>query len=625
MSSSTPTIDEVFAAQDFNPVPRKLLRNFDNGGLDFVELAQELKDNSDDAKPATGTHIYLIPQGPSSRTSPDALSEFAILDDGPSLSIQSFFEAIRYASDTEHTEEDTGKFGTGMNNSLFGMGSIIHTVGYHEGLLWMVTHNINLMIKDNTLRPTSYSVDRATILNSARTVGMPAFLLKKLLAAGSGLLHFVQQIKSRYVGPVKAMAEEMCRRFSFAYYEAGAPRNPVSIHYNYPDESNHDQDVLHVQPVDPFYHGRDDAISYRAKTTLHIYKDGSIYEVLTENRTRGAKRGRGGASTDLDILVATSAKPLYFKLGRLVAGAQASTDAVHKPVLVLPDAPYHEIQCEFIELKEAILEEETNTWAREIDNAAKRGLWFYRNNRLVGSGLTLGEKTDDWHNRIRMRIQFSPALDEEMAMRTQKQMPNHLANDSIADAIRVLYRQQSSGLIHRRKKELERKKKAAAAEAAADDSASVASSRSSSSASSAVSSSGTEEAPITPKKSQKSAKPAATSNTIQQSTVLSALGAAATSQKPAAAEAAAATEAAVVTTEPAAATESTAATTTSPTTEKEELQIADGMLQLKRGATILATIPGFGAASHLRDWLIAAAATESISLGELTRHLAAAF
>jgi len=436
--SSKRDVDEVaeefvdFDNIDFGPDAYGILMNMDFGGMNLPEIVEELKDNCDDAG-ATRTDIFLIP-------SPDTkcLTQINVLDDGCGMTPRQLFNACRIAGQSNHKAGDIGKFGMGMKNATMAAGRFItiFTKTESTGSVAIIL-DTDKMKMDRTFRPTHFT-DKAVELSWS----LPTEIWRRFSSMASGTLINIRNLKDTYMRNVAETAKELQRALNLAYISS--TKNTAYIHTGtLPGKTS-----LTINPVDTFYRNRPDALKYCGETTLRVYKATGeigirVLEVLEGQRVIGINKtnntiewGRGN----------TEIGPQCYRLWIDRIRTNSGKDKIeyrHDLLDEIPDDDYITVKVRFISLTiQAFKEEGLKGYFTELDQH-RRGIYMYRDNRLVAPCLTLGEPMDDKCNRQRMEVVFPPSLDFEMGVRTQKQLTNHLNSQVISDALRVLWHQQN--------------------------------------------------------------------------------------------------------------------------------------------------------------------------------------
>jgi len=437
--SSTRNADEVaeefidFDNIDFGPDAYGVLMNMDFGGMNLPEIVEELKDNCDDAG-ASRTDIFLVP-------SPDTkcLTQINVLDDGCGMTPRQLFNACRIAGQSVHKSGDIGKFGMGMKNATMAAGRFItiFTKTESTGAIAIIL-DTDKMKMDRTFRPTHFT-DKAIELSWS----LPKDIWRRFSAMPSGTLINVRNLKDTYIRNAAETAKELQRALNLAYISA--TKNSAYIHVGtLPGKTS-----LTINPVDTFYRNRPDALKYCSETTLRVYKATGeigirVLEVLEGQRVLGINKtdntiqwGRGDGEES----------PQCYRIWLDRIRTNSGKDKIeyrHDLLDEIPNDDYVAVKVRFISLTiQAFKEEGLKGYFSELD-AHRRGIYMYRDNRLVAPCLTLGEPMDDKCNRQRMEVIFPPSLDFEMGVRTQKQLTNHLNSQVISDALRVLWHQQNS-------------------------------------------------------------------------------------------------------------------------------------------------------------------------------------
>jgi len=417
-----------FDSVDFTPSADGTLDNMKYGGINVSEIAQELKDNCDDAG-AAEISIYMLPKE-------SKLNEFIILDDGRGMDQENLCNAMRLAHRHQHGSEDIGKFGVGLKNATIGLGDEIIIVTRTEKSKTLgVFLNINDMRRQNTFKPTQF-VEDGSLLKG----WFPSSIWDKFDSQEKGTMILVKSIHNHHAHDVVELSTNVHRSLNFNYTASAAASAQTKIYYSLDDH-------LEVKHVDAFYRNDPSACTFVYEAELRVYKDGRedvVHEVITSNRIRGKK-----------LLRASPEKPLFYKFFPLKKGTQADKDGAHAEVSPLA-SPYKKMNVRFIEVSEDAYKKEGETGDWDGFDTRRRGFFFRRGTRMVGSCMALEEKMDDWSNRFRMEVTFDPSLDLEMGVRTQKQMSKSVHSACISDSLRILWRQLVGPRIRDRKANVEK-------------------------------------------------------------------------------------------------------------------------------------------------------------------------
>jgi hypothetical protein len=434
--SSSRDADEVaeefidFDNIDFGPDAYGVLMNMDFGGMNLPEIIEELKDNCDDAG-ASRTDIFLVP-------SPDTkcLTQINVIDDGCGMTPNQLFNACRIAAQSAHKSGDIGKFGMGMKNATMAAGRFITIFTKTEASRAIaIILDTDKMKMDRTFRPTHFT-DNAVELSWS----LPKDIWRRFSSMSSGTLINIRNLKDTYVRNTVETAKELQRALNLAYI--AATKNTAYIHTGtLPGKTS-----LTINPVDTFYRNRPDALKYCSETMLRVYKATGevgirVLEVLDGQRVIGINKAdntiRWGSGAG-----GSQCYRIWIDRIRTNSGKD-KLDYRHDLLDEIPEDDYVLVKVRFISLTvQAFKEEGLKGYFSELD-AHRRGIYMYRDNRLVAPCLTLGEPMDDKCNRQRMEVVFPPSLDFEMGVRTQKQLTNHLNSQAISDALRVIWHQQN--------------------------------------------------------------------------------------------------------------------------------------------------------------------------------------
>ena len=412
---------------DFTPSAKGTLDNMRYGGIDFSEIIQELKDNSDDAK-STDTQIWILPNSKEDR----ALFKCIILDNGIGMSYEKMLQAFKIAHRHSHTVEDIGKFGVGLKNATMGLGNEITLVTKQNDTICGTYLNVVEMQEQDTFKPSDCTENGTIYKSHFITAAWSKFNENR-----SGTLILVKNIPSQHVGDVDMLAKNLTQKISLSYSE----QTGVYIHTDLSDYTVHPVDLFHERTQ----------VEYRYKTALLYSKTTkTVYEEVSSAR----KRGKGTINGPFPKYFKCNPISIKDKKNGRIKNQRPDGDTVHE-MTTLPDGEYERIELHFIEQTESSFEQEGSEECWEgVDNRC--GFYFKRFNRIVGSGMNLGEKftSDPWHIRFRMEVKFSSLLDLEMGVRIQKQLSgNTIHSKPISNALLIIWKQLCGPRINIRKKQ----------------------------------------------------------------------------------------------------------------------------------------------------------------------------
>ena len=412
---------------DFTPSAKGTLDNMRYGGIDFSEIIQELKDNSDDAK-STDTQIWILPNSKEDR----ALFKCIILDNGIGMSYEKMLQAFKIAHRHSHTAEDIGKFGVGLKNATMGLGNEITLVTKQNDTICGTYLNVVEMQEQDTFKPSDCTENGTIYKSHFITAAWSKFNENR-----SGTLILVKNIHSQHVGDVDMLAKNLTQKISLSYSE----QTGVYIHTDLSDYTVHPVDLFHERTQ----------VEYRYKTALLYSKTTkTVYEEVSSAR----KRGKGTINGPFPKYFKCNPISIKDKKNGRIKNQRPDGDTVHE-MTTLPDGDYERIELHFIEQTESSFEKEGSEECWEgVDNRC--GFYFKRFNRIVGSGMNLGEKftSDPWHIRFRMEVKFSSLLDLEMGVRIQKQLSgNTIHSAPISNALLIIWKQLCGPRINIRKKQ----------------------------------------------------------------------------------------------------------------------------------------------------------------------------
>ena len=423
---------DMFNEMNFTPSADGTLDNMKYGGIDVSEIVQELKDNCDDAA-STKTDIYMLPKDSMDKK----LAEFLIHDTGRGMIPENLLNAMVLAYRHEHSESHIGKFGVGLKNATIGLGDQI-TIVTKTSVTQAVGVFLNIpdMRRQGTFKPTQYEVDASALRGQ-----FPSEIWQAFCASSSGTLISVKGIHEHHVHDVQELAKNVHRSLNFNYSDSISSVTTIRT-----SVSASDQDLV-VKHVDAFYRNSPENLAYCHETELRVYPNGKVFEVLTQKRRRGRKDVNGSVT-----------KPLYFQCNTLPKNALTTSDMFHQPVPALPDGEYKVINTRFIQVSPEAYEREGKTGDWDGFDSRRRGFFFRRGKRMVGTCMSLEIPMNDSNNHLRMEVIFGPGLDLEMGVRTQKQMSKGLHSVAISDALRIVWKQLANARIKERSDEIQKNK-----------------------------------------------------------------------------------------------------------------------------------------------------------------------
>jgi hypothetical protein len=290
--------------------------------------------------------------------------------------------------------------------------------------------NINDMKFQNTFRPTQYSSE-GTIFRGF----FPSLLWNDFIKCEHGTIVGVKNIHSHLSTNVNKLADSIWCAINTCYTDI---KCRLLIHTDI--KKNNYKEVIFI---DPFYNNSPENLAYFSNTTLLIYEDGTIYEKLESKRHRGNVEITG-----------TLDNPIYYQINPFTDQSPKRHPYNNEHVLLkgIPekgkDDKFDIIKIKFCYLTENTYEKEGKDDIVLKTMGSRRGFYIRRDKRMVAYAKTLGEKLDDHYNRFRMEIIYPPSLDLEFSCRTQKQLSDTLNSINISDALRIIWKQQTSKIIN---------------------------------------------------------------------------------------------------------------------------------------------------------------------------------
>ena len=433
MSAETKSYFDTF---DFTPDAPGTYENREYG-IDLAEITQELKDNSDDAK-ATRTDIYLLP-----RSDDDLLLDsFVCLDNGKGMVEETLYSAIKLSKHHTHDFEDAGQFGEGLKNATFALGDeIVIITKTKDSNPIGVFLNIPKMKTAKTVnlqwRPTS-SGDPSKYKDI-----IDDDVYEKFCSYESGTLISVKKMKYQHLMKVNDAARSISHKFQLA--NSSTRGNDLHIHTSTVDLTDKPVELLDV-----FYRKNPQLLEDLIETTLKvcIFPDGhlEVYEYLQGVRYRGSRSG--------NKYIGSRDQATYWKFTGLLpdktrgVSRRAYDKDCHQDATSLPiNTEIHDISLRAVKVKEDVYKNEPINYPalRDVENR-RRGIYYYRNNRLLRAATTPTDiSLDDHSNRVRIEARFGPKLGKYMGVRTQKTMGN-ITNKAISNALHVFWKQNETKL-----------------------------------------------------------------------------------------------------------------------------------------------------------------------------------
>ena len=399
-------------------------------GYNLISAILELTDNSA-RKSCSSKKVRVILQKENLQ-----LNRISVIDDGCGMSFEKLCESFIFNLLKERADGDIGKFHVGMKYALIAMGSQI-TLLTRElgGKIVGIFADIESMASRNSFKPCEICDD---VNDDWALRHITPTIWEQFKSSSSGTLVDVKNLVPSCRSPFDKTVDAVKKGLSTAYTTL---YNDCQICLE--DEV---KKIATITPSDLFYYDDVSQLDEPAyETTLKVYNQGidrpeRVIEVNTSHRRmpNGAKACTAGK---LD-------RPAYYEFTEYEHGKKGKQNNMEK-ISVLPDEAdlIASFNLRIIQVKKPIFEKEKILFPNGTKlQGDRKGFWFLREIRCVGTAKQLGSKlADRGHSaaeRQRMLIKTSSSADDLTGSKFNKQMDdNALPCSALNDAILSIYKQ----------------------------------------------------------------------------------------------------------------------------------------------------------------------------------------
>jgi hypothetical protein len=425
-------------------------------GYDLLYSILEYTDNSI-SKQAKNVKVVL---GKESRALNSLIDRIIVYDDGIGMNFMRLMESFVIANTTEEDRDDTdiGKFHVGMKSAAINQGTKISILSKEkDGSLVGLFADITRMCTTNSYEPTVSleHVDEQFLKTHFNSADIAEFL-----SYSSGTLIQVTDLRPEFKLPYTDAITSLKVGLQNAYSSLpnqcaialgnSTERDTKSIEDGY-------SGFEFIDLNDAFYINSDwkDVLDYPPEeTTLIAYRGvekNDPIELFEKNTSIRIIHGK-------EKTLGRKAQPVYYRCGIIGYG-----EAYYKNIkgIVqesdLPDVKrlLGEVRLRTIQVNKKTFDEEAN----KFKQSDRKGFFFNRNIRCVGSGLRLGEKIHDrstpWIERIRTSVSFVPKLDKQFDSKFNKQMEDKALTCRIMNETITSFYRQVSTVWNKRSKDQE--------------------------------------------------------------------------------------------------------------------------------------------------------------------------
>lgn len=399
-------------------------------GYNLISAILELTDNSA-RKTCSSTKVRVILHKDNT-----LLNRVSVLDDGCGMSFEKLCESFIFNLLKERQDGDIGKFHVGMKYALIAMGSQITILSRvaNDNIVGIFA-DIESMASRNSFKPCELceSVDDEWALRHITPT-----LWEQFKSSSSGTIVDVKNLVPSCRSPFDKTVDAIKKGLSTAY---------TSL-YNDCQISLEDEvkKINVITPCDLFYNDDISKLDEPAyETTVNVYNQGigrpeRVIEINTSHRRmpNGAKACTTG----------TLARPVYYEFTEFEHGKKGKKNNM-QPIPVLPDEGdlIAIFKLRVIQAKKSVFEKEKLLFPSGTKlQGDRKGFWFLREIRCVGTAKQLGSKFADRSStaaeRQRMLVKTSCSADDLTGSKFNKQMDdNALPCRALNDALLSIYKQ----------------------------------------------------------------------------------------------------------------------------------------------------------------------------------------
>ena len=411
-------------------------------GYDFLDALLELTDNSA-AKTCLSKNISVILHDCKEKR----LMCISVIDNGKGMDFDSLRESFIFNLLKARAEGDIGKFHVGMKYAAIVIGSDITILSRRNGKTVGLWADIDKMAGLDSFSPTELCDDVSDEW-ALRHVYKEDY--SRFISSDSGTLISISRLESKCKGLITKVISDL---------QKCLPNSYMSLYNDCILQLFHnDALVFTIKPNNLFYFGEEAKLDTDHKdhnkplvysTELLIYKDiegnERIIEVNTNSRTSYNKD-----FARKNITNGTSKRPLYYEIKpKRSKNNILSADLVEIPIDSLPDkgAKVGSVKLRFIQVSAECFKAERDLFPEGSKlQGDRKGFFFMRDIRLVGSGKQLGQKFWDRvtmaGERQRCLVEFASESDSLVGSKYNKQMSEHaLPSKVLNDSLLYIWKQ----------------------------------------------------------------------------------------------------------------------------------------------------------------------------------------
>jgi hypothetical protein len=409
---------------------------------DFLDALLELTDNSA-AKTCLSTNISVILH----ECKEKRLMCISVIDNGKGMDLNSLRESFIFNLLKTRAEGDIGKFHVGMKYAAIVIGSDITILTRRNGKTVGLWADIDKMVGLDSFSPTELC-DDVTDEWALRHVYKEDY--NRFVSSDSGTLISISRLEKKCKGLLSKVISDL---------QKCLPNSYINLYNDCILQLFHnDALVFTITPNNLFYFGEEAKLDTDHKdhnkplvysTELLIYKDIEGNERIIEVNTNS----RANYNKDFarkNITNGTSKRPLYYEIKpKRAKNNQLSADLVEIPIDSLPDegTKVGGVKLRFIQVSAEYFKAERDLFPEGSKlQGDRKGFFFMRDIRLVGSGKQLGAKFGDRvtmaGERQRCLVTFSSESDSLVGSKYNKQMSEHaLPSKVLNDSMLSIWKQ----------------------------------------------------------------------------------------------------------------------------------------------------------------------------------------
>jgi hypothetical protein len=411
-------------------------------GYDFLDALLELTDNSA-AKKCLSKNIYVIlHEGVDKR-----LSAVSVIDDGNGMDFKNLKESFIFNLLKVREEGDIGKFHVGMKYAAIVIGSDITILSRRNAKTVGLWADIETMSSLDSFNPTEICEDVSDEW-ALRHVDKNDY--EKFISSDSGTLISIKHIETKCRALLSKVTNELKKSLPNSYMNL---YNDCILHLY-----NNNQNILTITPNNLFYINEEEKLDTDHRdyckplvheTELALYRDVEGNEKVIETNTN-SRTTYNKDFAKKNITNGSSKKPLYYEIKtKRGTNNRLTSDFVPIPYDSLPDkgTKVGVFKLRIIQVSEDTYKSEKDLFPEGSKlHGDRKGFFFLREIRFVGSGKQLGTKINDRTimaaERQRCLVEFTSDADNLVGSKYNKQMSEHaLPSKALNDSLLAIWNQ----------------------------------------------------------------------------------------------------------------------------------------------------------------------------------------